>query len=474
MDLEFLQEEKWPKLGNTAGEPAKKLHEWCGKIFHLLLSLADRVKQLEAKDKENLLEIVTLKHDLESTKKEAAKLNVNTQSWVDVVTRGTKNAKNPVEQLMMANTTISELQEREKRKKNIIIYGVPESSAPNPTDKRTEDEAKTKKIMKVVDKVNIKAAYSKRLRSKDTTKPSPLLVDLTDASLRNPVLLAAKKFRDVEGFKSVYISPDLTEAERQLDYKLRQHRNSLNAELGADSPFRYSTFSNRHKTLHCMYFNATSLDNKMDKFRVVIETHHPSIIGVSETWFKDSPIVNINNFKVYRKDRNDGRCGGGMCLFINSPFNSYEVTDGVFSRSNVEQVWAVIYFENGKYLIGCIYRPDYFVDMDDLELVLKQAKSYVNGKGFKDVLKMGDFNFPFIGWSNGSIVSIKNVSGIEHKFSDIISETFFYQHVDVPTFQKSSGVTENILDLIFTKESGNICSVDPIFVLGNISQGHLI
>ncbi|ESO11202.1 hypothetical protein HELRODRAFT_183443 [Helobdella robusta] len=95
------------------------------------------------------------------------------------------------------------LQEREKRKKNIIIYGVPESSVPNPTDKRTEDEAKTKEIMKMIDKVDIKVAYSRRLRSKDTTKPGPLLVDLTDASLRNPVLLAAKKLRDVEEFKSV-------------------------------------------------------------------------------------------------------------------------------------------------------------------------------------------------------------------------------------------------------------------------------
>ncbi|ESO11721.1 hypothetical protein HELRODRAFT_166741 [Helobdella robusta] len=199
LSLLKVSEKKWPKLENAAGEPAKKLHKWCGKISHLLLSLIDRVKQLEAKDKQNLLEIVTLKHDLESAKKEAAKSNVSTQSWVDVVTRGTKNAKKPVEQLMVANTTISELQEREKRKKNIIIYGVPESSAPNPTDKRTEDEAKIKEII-----------------------------------LRNPVLLAAKKLSDVEGFKSVYIAPDLTEAERQLDYKLRQHRNSLNAELGAD------------------------------------------------------------------------------------------------------------------------------------------------------------------------------------------------------------------------------------------------
>ncbi|ESO01856.1 hypothetical protein HELRODRAFT_161035 [Helobdella robusta] len=62
-------------------------------------------------------------------------------------------------------------------------------------------------------------AYSKRLKSKNPIKPGPLLVDLSDAAIRNAVLLAAKKLREFDKFKSVYISPDLTEAERQLDYK---------------------------------------------------------------------------------------------------------------------------------------------------------------------------------------------------------------------------------------------------------------
>jgi len=60
----------------------------------------------------------------------------------------------------------------------------------------------------------VKPAYSRRLKSRDSSKPAPILVELADLSTRNPVLLAAKKLRDSENFKLVYISPDLTEAER--------------------------------------------------------------------------------------------------------------------------------------------------------------------------------------------------------------------------------------------------------------------
>jgi hypothetical protein len=71
--------------------------------------------------------------------------------------------------------------------------------------------------------------------------------------------------------------------------------------------------------------------------------------------------------------------------------------------SKIEQIWAVVYFGKDKYLVGCLYRPHEFVDMNDFDLVFKQAKEYVDEKGFKDILIMGDFNFPSISWSNGCI-----------------------------------------------------------------------
>ena len=62
--------------------------------------------------------------------------------------------------------------------------------------------------------------------------------------------------------------------------------------------------------------------------------------------------------------------------------------------------------------------------MNDFDLVFKQAKHYVDEIGYKDLLIMGDFNFPSIQWANGYIVEIKNENGVDHKFNDILSETF--------------------------------------------------
>ena len=127
-----------------------------------------------------------------------------------------------------------------------------------------------------------------------------------------------------------------------------------------------------------------------------------------------------------------------------------------------------------NFLFKCLYRPSDFVDMNDLDLVFKQAREYVDKKEFKDLLIMGDFNFPMINWSNGNINSIRNDNGIEHKFYDTLSDTFLYQHINVPTFLMSNELSENTFYLIFTTESGSVSGADPIFVLGNIVKGHLV
>jgi len=102
----------------------------------------------------------------------------------------------------------------------------------------------------------------------------------------------------------------------------------------------------------------------------------------------------LNN--LYRKDRSDGSRGGGVCLYIDESIDSFELNDAGFNLSKIEQIWAVVYFGTDKYLVGCQYRPSDILDMNDFDLVLKQDKEYVYEKGFKDLLIMGDFNFPSI------------------------------------------------------------------------------
>jgi hypothetical protein len=239
MNTDFLLQENWPVLGRGQhSEATKMVHEWCGKISEFVLALAKRVEQMENKEKESLSEISKLKSDVESAKTAAKSSNISS-CWVQAGAKNARNAKKPVEQLVVANATINELNEREKRKKNVMIYGVAESTKVNLTEKKAEDEKKVQEVLQFIGKADVKPAYLRRLKSRDASKPGPIIVELTDVSLRNPILLAAKKLRSSSEHATVYISPDLTEAERKQDYDLRKERNRLNSELGENSPFRY-------------------------------------------------------------------------------------------------------------------------------------------------------------------------------------------------------------------------------------------
>ena len=243
MNTDFLEEKNWPKLDGRASDTSKQLHEWCSKISQLVLRLSDRITQLESKESEKKNEISKLRSDFEASKKIVNSPSIS-NDWVQVIKHGTK-AKKPADQMAVANATISEMNERERRRKNIIIHGVPESKKEILTDKRAEDESNIKKILNTIGKSEIAPVYSRRLKSKDTNKPGPILVEFEDAAIRNPILLAAKKLREVEEYKTVYISPDLTETERALDYELRRQRNEANSKLEANSPFRYGIRGNQ-------------------------------------------------------------------------------------------------------------------------------------------------------------------------------------------------------------------------------------
>lgn len=107
-----------------------------------------------------------------------------------------------------------------------------------------EDKAKVNEILAAIGKQDVKPAYVRRLRSK-TSKPGPILVELQEESLRNPILVEARKLRSISHYSNVYISPDLTEAERQQDFALRTERNRLNNTRSESDPFWYGIRGNQ-------------------------------------------------------------------------------------------------------------------------------------------------------------------------------------------------------------------------------------
>ena len=223
-----------------------------------------------------------------------------------------------------------------------------------------------------------------------------------------------------------------------------------------------------------MYTIATSLENKMNELKLLSELERPHIIAVTETWFKSTSLVGLDGYDMYRKDRADGRRGGGVIIYVNQTITSYEPFDVCFNVSKLEQTWSVLAIGKCKYLIGCIYRPSNFVDMNDVQMVMNSAREYIDKHGFKNILIVGDFNLPNIKWSNGYINEIQaGENSIENKFKNVINDNFLVQHIDEPTFQLSNGNYSNTLDLVFSADEESVSAVEYLPALSNVSKAHL-
>jgi exonuclease III len=74
------------------------------------------------------------------------------------------------------------------------------------------------------------------------------------------------------------------------------------------------------KGIKILHNNIRSICNKFE-FKLVINELKPDIICLTETWLDNTVTdteVELNGYKLYRKDRNiTNKCGGGLAIYVN-------------------------------------------------------------------------------------------------------------------------------------------------------------
>jgi hypothetical protein len=186
---------------------------------------AEKKKNIEMETKNKSLEerIILIETKISSS---------NETSFAEILKK--KEVKN---QILIANTI--ELEDKRRREKNIVIYGLPVSNGSSEEEIKKIEREEIVKIFGNAGQNDIEFENFKRLKSK-TSKPGPIVVYLKEQADRNKILFGSKKLRALNGCESIYMSPDLTHAERELDYQLRLKRNEQNKTLESTSPFRYA------------------------------------------------------------------------------------------------------------------------------------------------------------------------------------------------------------------------------------------
>ena len=180
----------------------------------------DRVT--EALERYSLLEndTVTLKKEMSDVKKQLADIQKDIKTTVgDTI-----------------NNVIDDRREIDKRKMNLIVFGLPEADIDTPDNDKTswDTEDKVDKDIETITDIIINELgvglsnrngiiNARRLGAKSNKKSRPLKIEFKDLNAKRDVLTKAKNLRkstnDVA--KRLYINPDLTEEQRKRDKDLR-------------------------------------------------------------------------------------------------------------------------------------------------------------------------------------------------------------------------------------------------------------
>ena len=85
----------------------------------------------------------------------------------------------------------------------------------------------------------------RRLKTKNSNTTGPVIIELESISQKFKVLKASKQLNKNGEHKHIYINPDRTIAELDLEKKLRAERNQKNSELEftGTSGMKYGKFS---------------------------------------------------------------------------------------------------------------------------------------------------------------------------------------------------------------------------------------
>lgn len=69
--------------------------------------------------------------------------------------------------------------------------------------------------------------------------------------------------------------------------------------------------------LKCLYVNACSMGNKQDQLEAMVQLENCDLTAITEMWWNESHVWNIGieGYKLYRRDRQGGKCGG-VALYV--------------------------------------------------------------------------------------------------------------------------------------------------------------
>ena len=161
---------------------------------------------------------------------------------VDKLEEKSQNVENEDKIKEVCRKEIVEQHEIEKRKLNMVIFNVPESEEQSPEARKANDLEKVNLLLDGPMKLDTESIHIQNpvrlgaLRASkpnEIQKPRPIKISVENFEHKNKILKANAELRKETGdFKNIFITPDLTKAQRKeaflLREQLRYQKNVLN------------------------------------------------------------------------------------------------------------------------------------------------------------------------------------------------------------------------------------------------------
>ena len=191
-----------------------KCKEYTKKINEKLRSL-----EVDLQNKADTIEIDRLQRRIENIEKSIRKLggeDKEDKPWSTITGTSTK-----VEEVIQKSLKDRDIEERERqnRRKNIIVFGLPESDKPEPETRREEDIQKMVGLCRNICKIDITSRDVRRavrLRKATENNERPLLIAMDEETKKQEIFLNLNKIRGAERpFNKVVMTHDLAVRQRE-------------------------------------------------------------------------------------------------------------------------------------------------------------------------------------------------------------------------------------------------------------------
>ena len=215
-----------------------------------------------------------------------------------------------------------------------------------------------------------------------------------------------------------------------------------------------SSFGLIKKGLRIGNLNVCHLLPKLDEIRLLLNEHRSvNILGLCETFLNDhidDNELSIDGFTFERRDRDDGRSGGGILMYISNQLSYKRRRD--LEEGSIESIWIELLVPGSKSILLCsAYHPPSAPTrwVDSLTKEVRKASLCVD----TEVILAGDFNIDY-------------VTQPPQFWINALEEFHMSQIITAPTRVTVKSAT--LIDHVYTNKPENICEINvPIIALSD-------